>query len=196
MSEDKLANVLSIELSMALLSRSLLSVRRDENEMFCGTKAGSFGFAMLVDAFEFSLCESFGLSATMGVIDIKGVLVKAGDVKLRLSFLDVLSLSEECSFFFLIFLSFFLTSVLSFSLQLNSNGLIVTLMGDTFSVFLTTLCCLYLGGELGVEVGLCGSVMMAPSLLYLIRDRRGTFFSRTSGSESDVLSHSEHCLWN
>lgn len=95
-----------------------------------------------------------------------------------------------------------MSSELSFSL-LNSKGFIVTLMGEMFSedIFnfgFSNLCGFsglgLGGGEFGTEPGLSGSDMIAPSLLYRIRDRLGTFFSNTSGSESDVLSHSEHCL--
>lgn len=140
-SDDKFANVLSIELSMALLSLSLPSTRRDENDKFWGTKLFSCLLeATLVEAFEFSLWESFGLSATMGVIDIKGVFVKVGDVKLRLCiFLHGESPSpadtDACSLcldFFIFFSFLSLSSEPSFSL-LNSNGLMVTLIGDILS---------------------------------------------------------------
>lgn len=123
------------------------------------------------------------------------MFVKAGDVKLLLSFFREILLGSESVVlnFFLNFLSFFLIS-LSSSL-VNSNGLIVTLIGDVFCVglrvVLVFLCC---GGVISVELGLCGAVMMAPSLLYRILERRGTFSFNTSGSDSDDLSHSEHCL--
>lgn len=170
---------------MVLLSLSFGSVRRDENDEFCERKLASsrlVGVA-LVDVLEFSLWESFGLSATMGVIDMSGVLVRVGEVKLRLcSFFDSDSSPPEVEvwsfiFDFLILLSFFLIS-LSIPSLVKSNGFIVTLMGDIFSegVVVTLRClsfsCLGVfsslglaGGELGVEPGLWGSVMMAPSLL-------------------------------
>lgn len=178
MSDDRLASVVSIEVSIALLSRpfSLFSPRREENEEF-GDRKSSFFDVMPLEALEFSLCESLGLSATIGVIDIRGVLVRVGDVKLRLSFFDGESHSmeaDECSFCldFLSFLSFFLAS-LSFSL-LKSKGFIVTFIGERFSVWTAVRTfsglSLSLGLSLGfggdsVLVGLCGSCMMAPSLL-------------------------------
>lgn len=116
MSEDRLASVFSILLSMVLLSRSLS--RSEEKERLCADVAA----ATFVDAFEFSLWESFGLSATMGVIDIRGVLVKAGDVKLRRCCFLWSSEVDTWSRFFLFFFSLFIVisgSKASFSL-LNS----------------------------------------------------------------------------
>lgn len=91
-SEDKLASVFSMEVSIVLLSRSLNfpsfeSARREENDEFVDRKLASCLAAVgvkFVEAFEFSLCESLGLSATIGVMDIKGVFVNVGEVKLRL----------------------------------------------------------------------------------------------------------------
>lgn len=177
-SEDRLASVVSMEVSIALLSLSitLFSAMREENEEL-GERNSSFLAGAPVEAFEFSLCESLGLSATMGVIDIRGVFVRVGDVKLRFSFFDCDSSPiepEECSLSldFFIFLSFFLRSELSFSL-LNSNGFIFTLIGDWFSddMVVRTLIGFsfsfdfsFFGGESVLE-GLGGSCMMAPSLL-------------------------------
>lgn len=165
-----------MELSIVLLSLSL-SPRREEKDRFCAEK---FWLATLVDAFEFSLCESLGLSATIGVIDIRGVLVKAGDVKLRLCCFwssDV----ETWSRFFLLFFSRFILisgSNASFSL-LYSKGLITIFMGDWFSVvaFWTGNSSLMgfwssiigsgmtRGASTVIGLGEVGEVMMAPSLL-------------------------------